>query len=54
MSNNIPKSLAAIILFSVATAQLPAQEAKRGEAHGNVSLVALFPPVYPPFAKQAR
>jgi TonB family protein len=44
------KSLAAIVLCSIATVQIFAQE----KSHGNVSVVKLFPPVYPPLAKQAR
>jgi TonB family protein len=41
-------------LFLVATSRLPAQEAKSGETHSDISIVKLFPPVYSPLAKQAR
>jgi TonB family protein len=44
------KSQAAIVLCSIATVLIFAQE----KSHGNVSVVKLFPPVYPPLAKQAR
>jgi hypothetical protein len=37
------KSLAAIVLCSIATVLIFAQE----KSHGNVSVVKLFPPVYP-------
>ena len=54
MSDNIAKVLVTIILFSVPTAWLLAQEAKSGDTHGHASVVKLSSPVYPPLAKQTR
>lgn len=55
MSTNTVKLLAAIILLSpTSLAPLFAQEAIVNAARGNASIVKLFPPVYPPVAKQTR
>ena len=48
------KLLATIILLSASVAPLLAQETTGNAIQRNVSVVKLFPPVYPPVAKQVR
>jgi TonB family protein len=41
-------------LFSGSIVRLPAQETNSSTIQGSVSVAKLFPPVYPPLAKQTR
>ena len=54
MSGYLTKLLATVIVFSVALARFPDQNASSTSTQESVVLTRLFPPVYPPLAKQTR
>jgi len=54
MSNNTVKLLATLILLSTSVAPVLAQETIGNAPQDKVSIVKLFPPVYPSVAKQTR
>jgi TonB family protein len=54
MSGYLTKFLATAIVFSAALARFPAQNAGSPSTQESVVLTRLFPPVYPPLAKQTR